>query len=113
VKVHDVQRAVRADTGVDRSKPKVGAGDELGFLASWLLAGDISHSVRLQPVVVHQTDRWLGEKMRAVETVRPCTAVVDARARGGGKHAHPVDLDVRGPGVMHCGEKFLMIRNHW
>src|SRR5207237_10182916 len=56
VKVHDVQRAVRADAGVNGTKPEIGAGDELGFLAARFLAGNISYPVRLQPVVMDKVD---------------------------------------------------------
>src|SRR5438094_9776927 len=37
--VHDVQRAVGPDAGVNRPEPKVSARDKLGFLAARLFAG--------------------------------------------------------------------------
>src|SRR5438034_1013850 len=54
---------------------------------------------------------WYGEKMAAVETVRPGAPVVDAGAGRGGEHADPIDLYVGRPGVVNGRENFLMIRN--
>ena len=111
VKIDHVKRAIRTDARVDGAEPEIATGDELGFLPARLLAGDVSHPVRLQPVVMHEADGWLGEKMGAVESVRPGAAVVDAGAGRGGEHADPIDLDVRRPGVVNGREYFLMIRN--
>src|SRR6266571_6958687 len=96
---------------MDGAEPEIAAGGELGFLPAGFLAGDVSHPVRFQPVVVHEADGWLGKKMGAVETVRPGAAVVDARARRGSEHADPIDLDVGRSGVVNGREDLLMIRN--
>ena len=112
VKIDQVKRAVGTDARVDRAEPEVGAGDELGLLAAWFLAGDVSHAVRLQPIVVHEVDGGFGEEMRAVKTFRPGASIVDARSGGGREHANPVDLNVGRAGVLDRRENFLVIRYH-
>ena len=112
IKIHEVERPVGSNARVDRPKPEVGSRDKFLLLAAGLLESGVGRAVRPKPIVVHQTDRRFLEEMRAVEFFRPGAAIVDARPRRGREHAHPIDLHVGGPRMMHVRENFLVIRNY-
>ena len=59
VEVDDVERAVGADAGFDRTEPHVAAADELGLLAARFLARRVADAVRRHELLMDDVERRL------------------------------------------------------
>ena len=99
VEIDQIDGPVWAYAAVNGTEPVVGAGEELGLLATVFFAALIGRALRVQELVVEELACGLTHEERIPlggrPLGRPSAAVINCRARGCGPSPHPVDLYVR------------------